>query len=278
MKKFKIIMITVYAVLLLMLVPIGINLLNSDDSSFVSRSENRDNKNLIVTEQRIFDDADILTPAQEEQLLKKINKVSVEKKTDIIIVTTKDVQGKTWMQYADDFYDTHDFGYEKTHGTGVVFLISLDTKSKQGRGAWISGSGDALKYINDKRSNSIFEEVKSDLKKNDYYNACNKFIIDTEKYMCVSSSVPVILTNRIVQLGLASLIAALIIGVMIFIFRNGTKLDSRTYLKQNSLKLNLVQDQFISQNTVVTRNSDSGGDGGHTSDGGFDHSGGGGSF
>lgn len=278
MKKFKVVMGIVYLIIFLMLIPVVIDKVSGDDES--TRSKIRDNSGLIITEERIFDEAELLTPGEEKKLMEEINRVSSEKKTDIIIVTTKDVQGKTWMNYADDFYDTHDFGYEKSHGTGVLFLISMDTKSKQGRGAWISSSGDAERYFNDSRSETIFKNIKPELSKLAFYEACNKFVSYSENYVGLETSVPVFLKDRIVQIGIALVISVMIVAFMLYRFRNGKPLDSNTYLEGNSAKMNLSSDEFISQHTTVVKHSSSsgGGGGGHSSGGGFSHSGGGGSF
>jgi len=278
MKKFKIVMAIIYLILFVMLIPIGIDKILGNEEN--TRSEIRDNSGLIVTEQRIFDEAGLLTADEEGKLMEEINRVSSEKKTDIIIVTTKDVQGKTWMNYADDFYDTHDFGYEKSHGTGVLFLISMDTKSTQGRGAWISSSGEAEIYFNDSRSQTIFENIKPDLSKLAFYEACNKFVSYSEDYVGLETSVPIYLTYRSVQFGIALVISLMIVAFMLYRFRNGKDIDSNTYLEGNSVRMNLSSDEFISQHTTVVKNSNSsgGGGGGHSSGGGFSHSGGGGSF
>lgn len=274
MKKFKIVMGIIYLILFVMLIPIGIDKILGDEEN--ARSQIRDNKGLIVTDERIFDEAELLTSDEENRLLEEIDRVSSEKKMDIIIVTTKDVEGKTWAKYADDFYDTHDFGYEKSQGTGVLLLISMDTKSAQGRGAWISGSGDAVKYINDSRCQTIFDDIKPDLKKYAFYEACNKFISYSGAYMWLEVSIPVFLTYRIVQIGIALLISVMIVAFMLYRFRNGKEIDSNTYLEGNSVKMNLSSDEFISQHTTVVKNSSSSGSGG--GGGGSSHSGGGGSF
>ena len=278
MKKFNVIMGIIYLILFLLLIPVVIDKVSVAEE--VTRSNIRENSGLIVTDERIFDEADLLTPGEEKKLMEEINRVSSEKKTDIIIVTTKDVQGKTWMNYADDFYDTHDFGYEKSHGTGVLFLISMDTKSKQGRGAWISSSGDAERYFNDSRSETIFKNIKPELSKLAFYEACNKFVSYSENYVGLETSVPVFLKDRIVQIGIALVISVMIVVLMVYRFRNGKPIDSSTYLEGNSVKMNLSSDEFISQHTTVVKHSSKsgGGGGGHSSGGGFSHSGGGGSF
>lgn len=278
MKKFKVVMGIAYLIIFFMLIPVVIDKVSGDDES--TRSKIRDNSGLIVTDQRIFDEAELLTSDEENKLMEEINRVSTERKTDIIIVTTKDVQGKTWMNYADDFYDTHDFGYEKSHGTGVLLLISMDTKSIQGRGTWISSSGDAEKYFNDSRSEKIFKNIKPELSKLAFYEACNKFISYSEEYLGHDALVPNFLKSLIVQIGIAIIMSSMIVVLMVYRFRNGKPIDSSTYLEGNSVKMNLSSDEFISQHTTVVKHSSKsgGGGGGHSSGGGFSHSGGGGSF
>ena len=63
MKSFRITMSVIYGVLLLLTIPALIKLTSSPQEPV---SSVRNNKNLIVTEQRVFDDADILSDSEEK--------------------------------------------------------------------------------------------------------------------------------------------------------------------------------------------------------------------
>ena len=124
MKKFKVTMIIIYVLIAISF--IGITAFGNDSNEILrSKVETRNNEGLIVTDERIFDEADILTETEEKSLKEYMNKVSKEKQVDIVIVTTNDAEGKQPREYAEDFYKSHDFGYEDSDGTGLLYLINV---------------------------------------------------------------------------------------------------------------------------------------------------------
>lgn len=54
---------------------------------------------------RLVDNADLLTDSEESTLLSKLNEISERQQTDVVVVTADTLDGKTPMDYADDFYD-----------------------------------------------------------------------------------------------------------------------------------------------------------------------------
>lgn len=121
--------------------------------------------------QRVYDDADLLTEAEEEQLQQaiesRINKCSL----DIIVVTTNDAQGKSAMAYADDFYDEHEFGYGDTYGPGVLFLIDMDNRE-----FYISTAGQAIADFTDGEIDQMLDEIYPWMVDGAYFDACREFL------------------------------------------------------------------------------------------------------
>ena len=68
-------MSVIYGVLLLLTIPALIKLTSSPQEPV---SSVRNNKNLIVTEQRVFDDADILSDSEEKALEKKAKELATQ--------------------------------------------------------------------------------------------------------------------------------------------------------------------------------------------------------
>ena len=91
-----------------------------------------------TTDERVFDNADVLTDAEEDKLRKQIAKYEKELKIDIVLVTLNESlkeyareydpnvsYDKFVMIYADNFYDEHKFGYNKPIGDGVLLLDNI---------------------------------------------------------------------------------------------------------------------------------------------------------
>ena len=76
------------------------------------------------SQSKIYDDADLFSESEKNTLQTKIVNAAPQCKMDIIVVTTNYADGKSSMEYADDFYDNHKFGYEYEHGSGVLALLS----------------------------------------------------------------------------------------------------------------------------------------------------------
>ncbi len=234
----------------------------------------RNNAGLIVTENRVFDQADLLSDAEEQSLERDIKQVRQKKKTDIVMVTTNDAEGKSSEAYADDFYDTHDFGYEDSHGTGILFLIDMDN-----RNIWISTSGACMKYYTSGRIDDAIDTVYDALKEGQYATVFTGLLSSVSKYMYDDTGFDM------EYLGYAAIIAGILAGLVLLclvVNRGGSvTVSSGSYLVGSSKDVYRRSD--VHYDTVVHKrkieNSSSGGGGGsHHSSGGFSHGGGGRSF
>ena len=158
MKKFKVTMTIVYILIIISF--IGIFFTGKTSNKVLrTKVQNRNNEGLIVTDERIFDEADILTETEEYSLQKYMDKVSKEKQVDIVIVTTNDAEGKQPREYAEDFYKTHDFGYEDSDGTGLLYLISLDKSVTGNRELLMTTAKEAKDYFSQSRIDSVLDNI-----------------------------------------------------------------------------------------------------------------------
>ena len=215
---------------------------------------------------------------------KYMDKVSKEKQVDIVIVTTNDAEGKQPREYAEDFYKTHDFGYEDSDGTGLLYLISLDKSVTGNRELWMTTAKEAKDYFSESRIDSVLDNIYNTLTADEelnYYGSCNEFIKGIEKYMNVSESVPVFLTKWYSKLGIALVITLIIFFILIFNFGGKKTTTAETYLNVNSIKRNIKEDTYMYTNTTKTKieksSSSSGSSSGGSSSGGG-YGGGGRSF
>ncbi|MGN0408396.1 MAG: TPM domain-containing protein [Bacteroides sp.] len=242
------------------------------------------------SQQKVYDNAGILTDSQEAKLQKKCVEYAEKAKTDIIILTAENTTKKSSMQYTEDFFMAHDFGYDKLHGDGVIMLIDMHNRE-----IWISTSGNAIKYLSDKRIDNIITSVTGKLSDGNYYDACTVFIEKTADYMTYlpsssdaggNGSTSTVhdaasLTEKLfyafpVKLAIAAAVAI----VITFILRSQNKaamaVDNHRYMREHKYIIREQRDRFIRSTRVrhEKASSSSGGGGGHS--GGSSHHGSGG--
>ena len=265
-------------------------------------------------EQKVYDDADLLTEEEEAELQELLVETAQRIEQDLIIVTTDDAEGKSSMEYADDFFDEHGFGYEKSNGSGVLYLIDMDNRQ-----IYISTAGTGIEQYTDNEIESTLDVLYEHVSDQDYYDSCTAFVKEAEKCLTGGESADNGYYDSeresfvdydssdykkirwqdslaeafqpgtlFMNLGIAAVIAGIITLIISHNRKTQTTVSSRTYLKQGSLHQNEHTD-FFTHTTVVTRkiehdnNNSSGGGGGghsssHSSSSGASHGGGGRSF
>lgn len=267
-------------------------------------------------EEKVFDQADILDSDEEDDLREDIAELARTMSLDIIIVTTDDAEGKSARDYADDFYDGHGFGYEKSNGSGILFLIDMDNRE-----AYISTAGTAIEMYTDRDIDRMLDDhIMPCMYDGDYYYACLEFLecvetygtnddvahngyYDKEQDAFIEYTPEQIRANEraaarkrilspagiLSRLAISMVIGAAAVGVMMLNVRSQKAAGGRVYLKQGSERVNTRQD-YKTNTTVTSRripqndgnSGRSGGGGGHSSShsssGGHSHGGGGRSF
>ncbi|WP_313233881.1 TPM domain-containing protein [Tissierella praeacuta] len=241
----------------------------------------------------VFDDAILFTAEEITKLETEANGLSNTYHMDIVIVTTKDTDGKTSREYADDFFDYESFGVGDNHD-GILFLIDMDNRE-----VYISTSGIGIKYLTDERIEGILDKVFDNVVSGDYYEAANGFLKGTNDYL--ESGIPSSQYNKSEyikpknKLTFTDIIISLVGGILtssIFYFtiksvyktpRNG---NSFAYKENSFVNLTSNEDKLI--DTFVTHriipkstdnsNSSSGRSTTHTSSSGNTHGGGGRKF
>lgn len=245
-------------------------------------------------EYRVFDDADLYTETEIENLEEEANILSDKYNMDIIIVTTEDAEGKTSREYADDYFDYKGFGIGPNLD-GILFLIDTDNRE-----AYISTSGEGIRYLTDYRIENIISRVlNGGLKDGDYYKGTRAFLSTTKGYL--EEGIP---SNQYSEaedvkpekrLTLMETIMSLIAGIgtsSIFFLRTKSKYKMKNPVKpltfRNNSIVNLASSEERLIDTIITQrrkpkeNSSSGDDSGrsstHTSSSGNTHGGSGGKF
>ena len=125
----------------------------------------------------VFDEAGLMTDAETAALEERITAIRAKTEIDLVILTIDDAEGKTSMEYADDYYDEGLFGVGAS-ASGVLFLIDLDNSE-----AWISTSGRAIAQLNDSVIDKILDDAYEGLSSGDFYAAADSFLDGADRYL-----------------------------------------------------------------------------------------------
>lgn len=238
---------------------------------------------------RLVDNAGLLTETEQSELLATLDEISERQKADIVVVTTNTLNGKTPMNYADDFYDYNGYGYGAEYD-GVLLLVSTED-----RDWWISTCGYGITAITDDGIDYISDKFLSYLKGENYAKAfstyaelCDDFFSQAKTGQPYDGDhMPKDPFNTVlwllVAMGIGIGIALGITGSMKKKLRS-VKLQSAagSYVKANSMNITERRDIFLYNTVTRTErpksSSSSGGSSTHSSSSGSTHGGGGGKF
>ena len=242
---------------------------------------------------RMNDSAQLLTEDEDNELEASLEELSVRQSFDVVIATIDSLESVdyTGMEaYADDLYDSCQFGYGANRD-GVLLLIS------KGDRKWhISTCGYGITAFTDAGIQYLGQQMTPDMADGDYAAAFRTFIRWTDAYVTAArEGHPYDVNNMpheslsMMYLGLAlviGLVTALIVtGVMKSQLKSvAPQPDASSYVRQGSMRLTNQRDLFLyrdvhrTERPKVSDSSDSGGSSTHTSSSGSNHGGGGGSF
>ena len=242
---------------------------------------------------RMFDDAEVLTEDEDNELEDALEELSLRQSFDVTIATVESLESVDYDSmeaYADDLYDFCQFGYGSDMD-GVLLLVSVGDRK------WhISTCGYGITAFTDAGIQYLGEQMKPFMAEGDYAAAFRTFIQWTDAYVTAArEGHPYDVDNMpheplsILYLGLAlviGLVTALIVtGVMKSQLKSvAPQRDAASYVRQGSMKLTNQRDLFLYRDVHRTErpkessSSDSGGSSTHTSSSGTTHGGGGGSF
>ena len=235
---------------------------------------------------RVVDGADILTDAEEAELVATLDEISERQKNDIVVVTTYSLDGKSPMAYADDFYDYNGYGFGENYD-GILLLISMEQ-----RDFWISACGFGITAFTDAGIDYISEEIIYYLSDDEFASAFNKFATLSDDFLTQAKTGNPYDGENLPKEPFSvffSLIASLVIGFVIALIVTGvmkgqlrsvrTQAAANSYVKKDSLKITNSRDLFLYRHIDRReRPKESSGSSTHTSSSGRTHGGGGGKF
>lgn len=124
----------------------------------------------------VHDRADLLIPEEEEHFERMAIEFRDTYDMDFVVVTTDDAEGKSAMEYADDFYDLrYDTSAERG---GVLYLIDMDNRE-----IYVSTCGRAIRYLTDERIEEMLDAAYEKIEDGDYAGVFDAFFAETNTYM-----------------------------------------------------------------------------------------------
>ena len=252
----------------------------------------------VVAEGNAFfvDDANLLEDTEEAELEQILEEISMRQNCDVVIVTVDSLDGKSAMEYADDYFDYNGYGYG-AEKDGILFLIAMEDCDW-----WISTHGSyGISSFTDAGIDYMSEQFLPSLSDGDYYEAFTTYAnLCDEFLMSASEGEPYDVGNLpedekgpgfyVVAGGLGILVGFLISLIMAQAEKKKLKTiymkkSAGQYESKNSLKLTRKKDTMVRTyvtTVVIPKNDDNSHSGGgsttHVSSSGHSHGGGGGKF
>lgn len=236
----------------------------------------------------LVDDADLLTDSEEKELLAKLEEISKKQKCEVAVVTVDGLDGKTAMEYADDYYDYNGYGYGENRD-GILLLISMAD-----RDWWMTTHGYGITAFTDEGMNYMKDKFlpyisDADYKEgfDTYADLCDDFITQAREGNSYDvGNLPKGIVPPFWILG--DLAIGLFIGfIMASIRKNSLKTvrkvsQAQDYTVPGSMVLTMQRDMLVNK-TLTTRrierdSESSGGSSTHSSSSGSTHGGSGGKF
>ena len=230
---------------------------------------------------RLHDGASLLFGSEEQSIRQKLDEISARHGMDIVIVTTDDLEGKSPMAYADDYYD-----YGGYAADGILLLVSMED------GDWyVSTAGYGITAITDAGLEYMSDRFVQHLSDEEYAEAftvfadlCDSFITQAKTGDPYDShNLPKDPFNFVL-----TLVVCLAIGFVVALIATGSmksqlksvrqQVKADDYVTPGSLQITGARDLFLYTQVTKTERPKSGGSSVHTSSSGRTHGGGGGKF
>lgn len=246
---------------------------------------------------RVYDQAALFSEDEAALLESRLAGVSEDIKMELVVVTTEDAEGKSAMEYADDFYDQNGFGTGNDY-SGALFLIDMDNRE-----IYISTAGKMIDILSDARIETLLDDAFDGVSNQRYADAAESFIdgvvgyvdrgVEPGQYRYDTETGEVTPYRSLSPLKIlvavaGSFVVALICCIEV-VWRYQMRTPAYTYpfREKSHVTLSRREDQFLNQ-TVTRRHipppssgsggGRSGGSSVHTSSSGRSHGGGGRSF
>ena len=242
---------------------------------------------------RMFDDAEVLTEDEDNELEDALEELSLRQSFDVTIATIESMESvgaDSMEQFADDLYDYCQYGYGPDMD-GVLLLVSVGDRK------WhISTCGYGITAFTDAGIQYLGEQMTPFMADGDYAGAFRTFVQWSDTYIDAARAghpydvnnlprEPLSLMYLFLALGIGLVLAWVVVSVMKSQLRSvAFQENAASYVREGSMNLTNSRELFLYRDVhrtehVEAKDSDSsGGSSTHTSSSGTTHGGGGGSF
>lgn len=237
-----------------------------------------------LTEERVFDYGDVLTDKEEQELRELIAQRQQQAGCDIVLITLNeslkeyarereaDVPYDEFVRvFAEEFYDTNGFGYNKPIGDGVLLVDNWFREDDGKIYTWFCAVGKADEMYTSSRVDGVLDAVYEYVEENPYkaYKAyINQVYYDMSGKLFDMSQVPAMLPFGI------ALIVMLVFVLIHWTSKKGRKtVVATTYVNGGRPHMNNQQDILVNKVVTKRRIQTSSGSGGSGGGGGRSHGG-----
>ncbi|MCI8306617.1 MAG: TPM domain-containing protein [Lachnospiraceae bacterium] len=240
---------------------------------------------------RLVDEAGLLSGDEQEKIRGKLDSVSEKQKFEIVIVTMDSIGASYPEDFADDYYDYHNYGYNDSRD-GILLLVSMEDRD------WhISTTGYGVTAVTDAGIEYLSDRFLPDLSNGNYAAAFDTFIDDCDRFVTHArndkpydeGNMPKTYNALLIVGG--SVLAGLIIAIIVVSVFMGQLKSVRArktaaeYIVTGSMKVEDSRDIYLYSNVTkrarpkqTSSSSSGGGSRTHRSSSGRSHGGGGGKF
>lgn len=127
-----------------------------------------------AAEQRVFDNADLLTAEEEQNLQQFCEDAKEEYDIDFAYLTTKDTEGLSTREYGAQFYIEQNLGVGEDY-SGAIFVLDMSEREGQ-----LVTCGEAMEMITDADADAIWDEISSYFSNGDYYGGMEQLWWDVD--------------------------------------------------------------------------------------------------
>lgn len=124
--------------------------------------------------ERVADNADLLTADEEQRLSESISEVMKKYSFDIVIVTEPSIGADYPASYAENYYDSRNYGCGDTYD-GILFLLDMEE-----RDWYLCTDGIGTVIFTSKKIDGIGSRIVPSLSGGNYYSAFDRLISEIE--------------------------------------------------------------------------------------------------
>lgn len=208
-----------------------------------------------TTEERlVFDEAMLLSSAEQAELNAKLQSVSSKYNAQIIVCTIESINGGDVDEFVEYLYDEMEFGYGENHD-GVLLLLCMDSRDYR-----ILTNGMTDEAIGESRIDAIGNAIASDLSDGDYAAAFDTFADKCQYYL--DGHLNGFPFNGSEKFAICLIIGILAGVIVAFVLKGQLKTvrkqnQANVYVKSGSMQVTVSRDLFLYRNVSRTKKESS---------------------